>query len=195
MMMSNSNYIVKIYKDSFKINLYTVHPFRMIGLINVDIQYSYGIEKVTLAFYSSSGTNSGKIKDLWYPIVGIKTTTGNFTEFTDYLNFILSLTTKTSYIKRGWLAKSPFFYTELDDTSQLRGFANGKYYDSLLELGKTLRNLYNKGEYHHLTSLKPTYLNKAVTSSKIYPGNGHTQRENFEKYIEDIFIHARPNPV
>lgn len=194
-MMSNSSEIIRIYQDSFKVNLYTVSPFRMIGLINVDIKYPYGIEKVTLAFYSSSGTNSGKIKDLWYPIVGIKTTTGPFTEFTDYLNFVLSYTTKDGFSKHGWLAKSLFFYAKPHDASKLRGFANGKYYDSLLKISKTLRNLYDIGKFHNLTSLTPTLLNSAVTSHKIYSGNKHTQKENYEKYIEDIFTHAKPNQV
>ena len=66
----------------------------MIGLIDVSIKYIYGIEKVTLAFFRSSGTNSGKIKGLWYPIVGIKMYTGRFTEFTEYLNFVLTNSTK-----------------------------------------------------------------------------------------------------
>ena len=194
-MMSKSSEIIRIYQDSFRINLYTVSPFRMIGLIDVDIKYSYGIEKVTLAFYSSSGTNNGKIKNLWYPIVGIKTTTGHFTEFTDSLNFILSHTTKDSFAKRGWLAKSLFFYANPHDVLKLRGFANGKYYDSLLKISKKLRYLYDIGEFHNLTSLTPTRLNRAVTSHKIYFGNKHTQKENYEKYIEDIFTHAKPNQV
>ena len=77
--MSNSIEILKIYSESFRANLYSNEPFRMIGLIDVSIKYIYGMEKVTLPFFRSSGTNSGKIKGLWYPIVGIKTNTGRFT--------------------------------------------------------------------------------------------------------------------
>ncbi|EDT76137.1 hypothetical protein CBY_0391, partial [Clostridium butyricum 5521] len=43
----------------------------MIGLIDVGIIYNESIERVTLPFFRSSGTNSGKIKGLWYPIAGI----------------------------------------------------------------------------------------------------------------------------
>ena len=56
--------ILEVYLESFRANIYTDDPFRMIGLIDVDIEYTYGIERVTLAFYRSSGTNSGKIQGL-----------------------------------------------------------------------------------------------------------------------------------
>lgn len=193
--MSNSVHILRMHQDSFTINLYTVEPFRMIGLIDVDIEYTYGIERVTLAFYSSSGTNSGKIKDLWYPIVGIKTSTGPFIEFTDYLNLVLSHTTRNASAKNGWLAKSLFFYAKPDVPSQMRGFANGTYYNSLLEIGETLRTLYEFGEFNILLSLNPASLNNAVTSSEVYSGNSHTQKENYETYIKDLFIHAKPSSI
>lgn len=193
--MSNSIHLLKMHQDSFNINLYTVEPFRMIGLIDVDIAYTYGIERVTLAFYSSSGTNSGKIKDLWYPIVGIKTSTGPFIEFTDSLNLVLSHTTRNASAKNGWLAKSLFFYAKPDAPSQMRGFANGTYYTSLLEIGEALRNLYEFGEFNVLSSLNPVSLNSAVTSSKIYTGNSHTQKENYETYIKDLFIHAKSRSI
>ena len=188
--MSKSSSIVKIHPDSFRINLYTVTPFRMIGLIDVDIAYVYGIERVTLAFYSSSGTNSGKIKDLWYPIVGIKTTTGDFIEFTSYINFVLSCTTKDGIAPTGWLAKSLFFYIKPFTASKLRGFASGTYYDELLDIGKTLRDFYDFGEFYNLTTLNPTSLNNTVTASSIYPGNTHTQKSNYDNYIRDIFTNA-----
>ena len=34
---------------------YSIDPFRMIGLIDISIMYSYGIEIVALAFYRSEG--------------------------------------------------------------------------------------------------------------------------------------------
>ncbi len=188
--MSNSSSIVNIHPDSFRINLYTVTPFRMIGLIDVDIAYVYGIERVTLAFYSSSGTNSGKIKDLWYPIVGIKTTTGDFIEFTNYINFVLSFTTKDGIAPTGWLAKSLFFYIKPFTASKLRGFANGTYYDALLDIGKTLRDFYDFGEFYNLTTLTPDFLNHAVTAPILYSGNTRTQKSNYDHYIRDIFAYV-----
>lgn len=94
----------KIYLESFRVNLYTIEPFRVIGLIDVDIEYDDGIERVILPFFRSSGTNSGKIRGLWYPIVGIKLYDGNFTEFTDYINHVLTNTTRDGIAMEGWLA-------------------------------------------------------------------------------------------
>lgn len=185
--MINSSHILKIHKDSFSGNIYTVKPFRMIGLIDVDIEYYYGIEKVTLAFYSSSGSNSGKIKGLWYPIVGIKTHTGEFTEFTPYLNFILKNTSRNNYVRKGWLAKSLFFNSKYINSSKIRGFSNGKHYESLLDIGTTLRSLYEQDSFNNLKSLDAYNLNKLLTSNLTYPGNIYTQRENFERFIQDIF--------
>src|SRR5471030_1574804 len=107
--MQSSIWILKIYNESLRANMYSIEPFRMIGLIDVSIKYTYGIERVTLPFFRSSGTNSGKIKGLWYPIVGIKTHTGRFTEFTEYLNFVLTNSTRRGRANEGWLAKSLFF--------------------------------------------------------------------------------------
>ncbi|WP_324823728.1 hypothetical protein [Sinanaerobacter sp. ZZT-01] len=179
--------IFKIYPSSFKVNLYTTEPFRMIGLIDVKIEYTYGTERVTLAFYRSSGTNSGKIKGLWYPIVGIKTCTGRFTEFSEYLNFVLTYSTRNGESQEGWLAKSLFFSKQSRNTSKIRGFSSGKHYGTLLGIGKTLRNLYEKDKFYKMDSLNAKNINSILTSKNIYQGNKHSQRENFEKFIEDIF--------
>ena len=61
----------KIYPESFRVNLYTTEPFRVIGLIDVNIEYDDSVERVILPFFRSSGTNSGKVRGLWYPIAGI----------------------------------------------------------------------------------------------------------------------------
>lgn len=158
----------------------------MIGLIDVALAYQDGVEKVTLAFYSSSGTNNGKIKGLWYPIVGIKRYTGPFIEFTPYINDVLSRTTQGGGARKGWLAKSLFFCGELQDTQQLRGFTNGLYYTSLLQIGEHLRTWYEEGEYTQVDTLNAQKLNKILTSQTIYKGNKRSQQENFEKWISDI---------
>ena len=107
--MEKSIKILKIYKNTFRVNVYTVKPFRAIGLIDADIQYNYGIERVRLAFYRSSGTNGGKIRGLWYPLVGIKVNMGQFTEFSNMVNKIMEISTRSNNIMVGWLAKSVFF--------------------------------------------------------------------------------------
>lgn len=186
--MANSIGIMKIYPESFRANVYGLHLFRMIGLIDVDIIYNDSIEKVTLAYFRSSGTNSGKIKGLWYPIVGIKLRDGRFTEFTYYINYVLSHTTKHGEAKKGWLAKSLFFdKVKRDDNSKLRGFSRGRHYESLYWIGETLKNLYENNKYEQVESLTPELLNTIVSSTETYNGNKHTQKENFEKLIEDIF--------
>ena len=38
--------IVKIHNKSFRANIYNIEPFRMIGLIDVDIQYDGETERV-----------------------------------------------------------------------------------------------------------------------------------------------------
>jgi len=185
--MASSIRIFKIYPESFKANTFTTKPFRMIGLIDVGIQYPYGIERVTLPFFRSSGTNLGKIKGLWYPIIGIKTHMGRFTEFTEYLNFVLTNTAKMGMANKGWLAKSLFFAHQHSNNSKIKGFSNGAHFEILLKTGKLLRDLYKKNKFYEMNSLNARSLNSIVTSTEIYQNNKHTQRENFEKLIEDIF--------
>lgn len=185
-MAINTTDIIKIHNKSFRANIYNLEPFRMIGLIDVDIMYSYGVERVTLAFYRSSGTNNGKEKGLWYPIVGIKTHTGPFTEFSDFINESLTANTRNGIAKEGWLAKSLFFQDYFVPKSRIRGFSNGKHYEALLEIGKLLRYLYEKGSYYDMYYLDPQVLNNTVNSRNIYPNNKHSQRRNFDRFIADI---------
>lgn len=159
----------------------------MIGLIDVDMEFYYGVERVTLAFYRSSGTNNNKIKDLWYPIVGIKIKEGEFTEFSDYINHVLSHTTLNSVAIKGWLAKSIFFGKQ-DKIWQKPGFSNTKHNKSLYYIGKTLERLYNTKKYKVVKNLNAMEMNRVLALKEKYPGNNHTQRENFEKFIEDIFL-------
>lgn len=188
--MKNLIKILQIYEDSFTANIYSKRPFRMIGFIDVSMEFYYGVERVTLAFYRSSGTNNGKIKGLWYPIAGIKTKNGSFTEFSEYINFVLSNTTRDGVSEKGWLAKSLFFGA-LEDESMIPGFSNSIHYDKLLEIGKTLRDLYEEDKYKVDKSLDSHKVNKVLALKKVYEGNSHTQRENFERFIEDIFLDYR----
>jgi hypothetical protein len=184
--LANSIKIIKIYKDSFRANIYTREPFRMIGLIDASIKYTYGIERVTLAFYRSSGTNSGKTEGLWYPIVGIKLRSGEFTEFTKALNCILTNTTKMGRANKGWLAKSLFF-NKTPDASIIRGFSTGAHYERLLKIGKILRYMYENNKYQEMRTLDASYLNQTLLLNEIIYHNNRTQRENFERFMDDIY--------
>lgn len=185
--MKNTIKIIEMYPKSFKANVYTIDPFRMIGLIDINIKYIYGVERVTLAYFRSSGTNSGKIKGLWYPIVGIKMNSGYFTEFTDDINLILTKCTKRGRAKEGWLAKSLFFDNESHRESKVRGFSSGTHYNSLLYIGETLRDLYEEGDFNKINYLDSKRLNEIIISNNIYYGNNHSQRYNYEEFIKDIF--------
>jgi hypothetical protein len=180
-------HILGVYRESFYANVYSQRHFRMIGLIDVSIKFDYGTERVTLAYFRSSGTNSGKIKGLWYPIVGIKTVTGEFKEFTEYLNKILTQTTKSGTADAGWLCKSLFFPKKYASSSMIKGFSGGKHYESLLEIGMMLRESYEKNNYRYDSRLNAEALNSMVLSNRTYPGNRRTQRENYHAFIGDIF--------
>lgn len=181
--------ILKMYNESFKINYYTSYPFRVIGLIDVDIKFSYGIEKVTLAFFRSSGTNDNKIKGLWYPIAGIKMHSGDFHEFTPDINDIFFRTTSNGQAPKGWLAKSLFFKNT--ENKKVRGFSRGRHYEKLLNIGKTLSKLYENGDYLLVSNLNLKKYNSKIYTKKIYQGNKHSQKYNFESFIKDIFEESK----
>lgn len=184
--MSSLISIKKIYRDSFSANVYTINPLRMIGLIDVDVRYNYITERVTLAYYRSSGTNNGKIKGLWYPIVGIKMHTGEFTEFTPYLNDILRKNTLDGLADEGWICKSIFFYDEDKYNKMINGFSRGKHYKMLLKIGIVLSELYEKNDFYMAKSLNVRNFNNIITSNIIYRNNKYSQRKNFETLIKDI---------
>ncbi len=178
--------IIRLYPDSFRANIFTTEPFRMIGLIDVVIRYYYGMERVILAFYRSSGTNSGKAQGMWYPIVGIKIHTGEFTEFTKYINCVLTESTKDGHADKGWLVKSLFFSGNKEGV-ELRGFSNGVHRESLYEIGMKLNYLYENNMYYLIEEMDGKFINSMVTlNSKLY-NNIRTQRENYERFIHDVY--------
>lgn len=190
--MPNFSYILTIYKETFRANIYTLSHFRMIGLIDVLIAFPHGQEVVTLPFYRSSGTNNHKIKGLWYPIVGIKTISGPFLEFSPLINTILTHTTRHGEADAGWLAKSLFFSFPPND-AHIDGFADEPYYDALLEIGETLKNLYNEGQFTLIPNMDASMLNSILASPNIYSGNTKSQRDNFDTLINEIY-HSLPFP-
>lgn len=179
--------IIKIDKNSFRANVYSNKYFRMIGLIDVIIQYEDFIERVTLGYYSSSGTNNGKVKGLWYPIIGIKLFSGPFIEYTPRLNAILTYTTESGRASNGWLAKSLFFYKSPKASDKLRGFGSGRYYEQLLNVGQELKKLYEMSSYRLIPELDGKLFNKLLMSNKVYYGNAYSQLQNYERFIECIF--------
>lgn len=184
--MSSLKGICEIYSGSFIANEYGTEPFRMIGLIDVGIIFDKTIERVTLGFYRSSGTNSGKVEGLWYPIIGIKLHSGAFFEFTNFINYALEMVTKDGTAPRGWLAKSLFF-TDHGNGNMIRGYSDTKYNKGLVWVGEIIKELYERGQYIREPFLNPPKYNKILISNKIYKGNKCSQRDNFERLIEEIF--------
>lgn len=178
--------ILSIYQESFRANIFTTDPLRLIGLIDVAISYDYGVERMTLAFYRSSGTNSGKVEGLWYPIVGVKIHSGKFTEFTPYINCVLTETTKDGCAYEGWLVKSLFFNGKKDGVD-LRGFSNGVHRESLLAIGKSLSHLYQNNNYYFYKEMDANYVNSIVILNRKFYHNTHTQRVNYERFIHDVY--------
>lgn len=187
--MKNSIEILRIFPETFRANLYTTKPFRMIGLIEAEIRYDSDVERVTLAYYRSSGTNDNKIQGLWYPIVGIKTHTGKFTEFTSYINSVMTDVTRGGMAKRRWLAKSLFFAYGYGD-GRTNGFSGGSSRVKLYDIGINLRLLYESGQYKKEELLNAVTLNSLVMSNNIYVGNKKSQVENYERFIKYIYSRA-----
>lgn len=79
------------------------------------------------------------------------------------------------------------FMGQYENTSKIRGYSDGMYYEALFEIGKMLRYLYEKNLYKEMKSLDAKALNTIVSSKGTYLYNRHTQRENFEKFIADIY--------
>ena len=179
--------ILKVYPESFIANIYTVNPFRMIGLIDVDIMFEDGTERMTLAYFRSSGTNSGKIRGFWYPIVGIKIHSGDFNEFSPYINEVLTNTTRKGRASKGWLAKSLFFMRSKDKIVRVEGFSSGILYDDILFIGEILRKLYEEDRFNINYSLDARLYNSLILSDNVYSGNKHSQRKNFERFIKIIY--------
>lgn len=95
-------------------------------------------------------------------------------------------TTKDGYAKEGWLAKSLFFNSNKNDTD-LRGFSNGVHRESLVEIGKSLSDLYENNKYILKEEMDAEFINSMVTlNSKLY-NNIRTQRENYERFIHDVY--------
>ncbi len=69
----------------------------------------------------------------------------------------------------------------------MKGFSVGPHYNKLLGIGKTLKNLYECGNFYKVNSLDAQYLNAEVFSRDIYFNNYHSQRENFETFIVDLY--------
>lgn len=96
---------VKIDEQSLIVGII---PLRKIALINIEIDDGYDENiKVNIPFYQSTGTNSGKIKGQWYPILGIFKKEEFIHKGIKF--FIKNSCRNYDELNDGWLIKSPFF--------------------------------------------------------------------------------------
>ncbi len=57
----------------------------------------------------------------------------------------------------------------------------------LLKIGELLRDLYEKKNFTQIYSLDAEMLNRTLISNEVYSGNSHMQKENFERFIMNIY--------
>lgn len=181
-------------KGSIRTNTYGYFPYREIALVDVWVDVNGETQRCALPFYRSSGTNSGKVRGVWYPILGIKEKDGEFCEFGQYVNAILNKNVKS--VSAGWLAKSIFFNVPRgckneddvpDSLKHLRGYSYTSYGSFLKEL-----SLIIKDEFESLNTKKCTQMNMEAyngiiyTAEKYVPGNTMSQSEVFQRIIMAI---------
>ena len=109
--------------------------------------------------------------------------------------FVLALFTFTLYV-------STFFLFNQEES--LRKFVfdykvHGIIFCSVLSIaaGGLINRFYDreKDKFQKMDSLDACKLNSIVTLKETYQDNRHTQRENFEKFIDDVFNEDINNAV
>lgn len=183
--------ILEIIKDTFRVNTYGFIPFRVIGLIDVKLKSDNDTFIVTLPFYRSSGTNSGKVKGEWYPIIGIKENKGEFYEFSERLNN-LSNKLLPGGASEGWLAKNLFFLkpSKKPADDYLHGYSYSKYGYRLKEIGQELKELYENQEFDMDYQLDAEKYNSIVHDKgpNKYSHIEISQSRIFDHLMRDLFI-------
>lgn len=194
-MYSNKVKFLGVVKGSLRTNLYNVNPYREIGLVDVYVSVEGTKQRFVMPMYRSSGTNSGKCKGDWYPILGIKECAGEFKEFNPIFNDFLNKSVE-GHVDEGWIIKNLFFRTPLRYKSEdnipvelksLRGYGYTSHGYFLKELA-----IYVKNEFNLFNNLKCpkmdmyTY-NDIIHDDKIYYAkNTMSQAEIMSSMLMDI---------
>lgn len=193
MKMKRFNLILKgVYPQSFRAGE-CAGSFgnRYLGLVDVSAQVNGVDERLTLGFYRSSGTNAGKIKGQWYPIIGIKEESGVFNEFTNSQNFILNHTVRTG--KKGWLVKSIFF----QEPYQEKGIGEAGYSKTTLAadlklIATQLQTWFESNQYIDYELINSKLFNQTLFSSATLEGNKTPQSKLHDYYLKSIFEELVP---
>ena len=190
----NNFKLLSIIPNSFRLNIYSLVPFREYGLVDVLTECDGRKERLTLGFYRSSGTNSGKIKGKWYPICGVKMDDFEFTQFSKYQNSLFNKMHRKEFqsggVEEGWLMKSIFFkLPSVDRGYGERGYSLTPIGDSLKRFAQELEELYESGNYHRRPKMEPSAYNSILMDERVYVGNSLSQIELHDIYLDSIVSH------
>lgn len=179
--------INKIFPETFCVGACPLsHGNRYLGFIDVEIRFNDTIERLTIGFYRSSGTNAGKIKGDWYPIIGVKTSHGEFTEFTNFQNHILNASVGSS--DKGWYVKSIFFMKPIVDKSLgFPGYSYTSLGPELKSIAEKLKELFESNSYIDYDVINGELFNRTLFSSLIHEGSSKNQKLLHDIYVKSIF--------
>lgn len=160
--------------------------FRELAYIDVVVELDGALERMVMPFYRSAGINSGKKEGQWYPILGLKETTGPFHEFTRGINRMGN--GLLGGAKQGWLVKNLFFEKSKFDhfNSQEHGYSQTSLTPMLKQIADELFTLYEAGQYHRCQPVTDSHLksyNEWLYSEAVAP-------EGTGKYSQVKLMHA-----
>lgn len=198
-MYENIVEFVEMVENSVRTNIYSLNPYREIALVNVRIKI-YGEEQICmLPFYRSSGTNSGKIKGEWYPLLGIKENDGIFDEFNSKaVNYLMNKITRTA--SRGWIAKSLFFVAPSkykheefipEEMYSLRGYSYTSHGYFLKDLASKIKKDFESSNTTRCRGMGTSEYNQLIYSDEKFYNNKISQKEIFDLIVYDIVNELR----
>ena len=160
---------------------------RYFGLVDVEAKVNGAPQLLTLGFYRSSGTNSGKVKGQWYPIIGVKEHDGSFTEFSTFQNLILNHLNGTA--KKDWLVKSIFWEKSHQQRTEVigeDGYSHTTLAPSLRLIAEQLQTWFETNQYIDYVMIYPKLFNQTLSSNLMMKGNQHTQAELHKFYVKSM---------
>lgn len=164
---------------------------RFLGFVDVSATIDGETQRLTLGFYRSSGTNSGKIKGQWYPIIGIKSISGAFEEFSDAQNFILNHTVGKA--NKGWLVKSIFFQKPFNGEGIGEdGYSQTTLAPSLKLIATQLQKWFESKQYIDYELINASLFNQTLFSPATLEGSTLSQSKLHDYYLKSIFEELAP---
>lgn len=194
--------VIQMKKFNFVLNGIYPHSFRagecagsfgnrFLGFVDVSATINGEAQRLTLGFYRSSGTNSGKVKGQWYPILGIKSISGAFEEFSEAQNFILNHT--VGQANRGWLIKSIFFQKPFQgEWMGEEGYSHTTLATSLKLVATQLQKWFEAKQYVDYELINAALFNQTLFSQATLEGSTLPQAKLHDYYLKSIFEELAP---